>query len=268
MGSKALIIGIAKYASPKNNLDGVENDVSSIVSVLAKFNITDLEILRDSNATGNAIKNGMHNLVSDAKEGDVRILYYSGHGVKLPENIGAVVPGKGSDEALVPYEGSLSSLVLDSWISNFLTISLNPGVSFWAIYDSCYSGSMFKDFALDQTEKFVLFKDLILDSAPSTLAINQKPVLSTKAAVIDLTLVNSFHLGAVQDTTTALVQTIDGIKRSVFTWAIEKSIHPDMTIEDFEKIVSEAQKSLTPDRVPQIAFGPGNEKRKMFSGIY
>src|ERR1700677_3000790 len=64
-----------------DNLDGALNDVALMKDVLADLGITDFVILRNQEATADAILSALQkNLVDDAKSGDIRVFYYSGHG--------------------------------------------------------------------------------------------------------------------------------------------------------------------------------------------
>lgn len=269
MGTKALLVGIAKYANPAHNLNGVENDVAAFLRILNKFNITDIEILRDSNATSDNIRKGLYNLVSDTRDGDVRIFYQSSHGYLLPPEMS----NTDRDEALVPYEGTSSSLILDTWISQYLKTQLPKMVSFWGIYDACFSGDMYKDLIIDKDiitenslEKELKTKDIIFDSSPSRLYSTNQPVVGLKNLILDDMIQNSFHFGAVQSDAKAAILNIDGLNRSVFTWALEQVLVPGMSISQLEKLVSEKQKQKTPDRIPQIACTDANKNRIVFSG--
>ncbi|RTN21486.1 caspase family protein [Enterobacter quasimori] len=270
MGVKALLVGIAKYANPAHNLNGVENDVAAFLRILNKFGISDVEILRDSNATSDNIRKGLYNLVSDTKDGDARIFYQSSHGYLLPSEMSS----SNRDEALVPYEGTSSSLILDTWISQYLKTILPQTVSFWGIYDSCFSGSMYKDMVLDKDlitenvlEKELETNDIIFDSLPARLYSTGEQSLGLKNLILDDVIQNSFHFGAVQSDAKAAILNIDGLNRSVFTWALEQVLTPGMSISELEKLVTEKQKEKTPERIPQIACTDANKNRIIFSGI-
>jgi hypothetical protein len=273
MGTKALLVGLAKYANPKNNLDGVENDVSAMVKILTSFGITDLEIVRDSNATGENIKNGLRNLVAGAKAGDTRIFYYSGHGALLPPELSGTDDADGRDEALVPYEGTVGSLILDNWIGTFLKTVLPKDVFYWGIYDACHSGDLFKDavvdglpppFPADAQEKIVRFPDLYFDAPPIRMT-PQFDSPGVKTLILDAGLPNSIHLGAAEPAKTALVQSIGGQRRSVFTCAIERIARQGMTVADFEAAIVPAQAQLTSHHVPQVACDAANRGRALFT---
>src|SRR5258708_4256326 len=64
-----------------DNLDGAINDVALMKSALADLGVTDFVVLQNQDATAAAILGALRkNLIEDAKAGDVRIFYYSGHG--------------------------------------------------------------------------------------------------------------------------------------------------------------------------------------------
>jgi len=273
MSTKALVVGIEKYANPRNNLDGVSNDVAAMVQVLAKFGVTDLEILRDNNATATNIRTGLHNLVSGAKSGDTRIFYMSGHGVLLPPGMSGTDDADGRDEALVPYEGNVSSLIMDNWMAVFLKEVLPKDVFLWSIYDTCHSGQIFKDgfvdglpmpYAEDAVEKIVRLEDLTFDTAPMRVS-PRIGLPTTKSLILDNGLPNSVHLGAAEPEKTALVQQIGGVRRSVFTWAFEQAAQRDMSVADFEALLSVKQKEVTTHHTPQVAASEANRGRKLFA---
>lgn len=275
MSKRALIVGLASYANPKNNLDGVENDVATMVRVLSAHGITDLEILRDANATSENIRNALSALVTNAKSGDTRVFYYSGHGALLPADLSGTDDEDGRDEALVPYEGTLSSLILDNWMATFLKTQLKRDVFLWSIYDACHSGDMFKDavvaglpppFSPDAQEKVLKVDDLVMDMAPRRLATRSAVTgATTKALILDGGLVNSVHIGAAEPEKTALVQQIDGMRRSVCTCAIERSIAAGQNVVQFEGALAAAQAKLTNHHKPQVACSAANKTKALFS---
>ncbi len=83
------------------NLDGAINDVTLMKDVLTDLGITDFVILRDQEATADAILSALRkNLVDDAKAGDIRIFYYSGHGNHIKNQASAEQGGE--DQTIVP----------------------------------------------------------------------------------------------------------------------------------------------------------------------
>lgn len=257
MNTKALLVGLAEYSNPQNNLPGVNNDMLAINRVMAKFAITDTEVLRNANATDKNIKNGLLRLVQGAQAGDVRIFYISSHGTLLPPGFAGGDDPDGRDEAIVTYEATLSSLILDNWLAEFLRDSVPAGVNFWGIYDCCYSGDLFKaaavaGLAVEEQPKHLPFDQLIIDRLPEGLKLGETG-FSAKALILDGTLHNSFHFGAAEADRTALCKVINAEMRSVFTYALEQTIQVGQTVADFEKAVTAKSATITTAHTPQIA---------------
>jgi hypothetical protein len=272
MTKKALVVGIANYANPKNNLPGVNNDIPSVIKMLTNFGITDIEVLRDANATAANVMKGMNTLVMNAQADDVRVFYFSGHGALLPPGFSGGDDPDGRDEALVPYEGTVSTLILDNWIATFLKTILPSDVSFWGLYDSCHSGDIFKaaeisgiDTDPNEISKEMLFTDLVLDSMPTRLAPSANADFTLKNLVLDGGLTNSFHFGASEAEKPALCKTIDSIVRSVFTFGMTEVATPGMTVKEFEDAVKAKMAEVTSSHTPQIACSEANKTRSLFS---
>jgi hypothetical protein len=81
--------------------------------------------------------------MADAQPGDVRILYYSGHGTNVPA-IGSD-EDDGLDEVICPhdFEFSPEHYVTDNQIFGIIS-KVPAGVSVWFLSDSCYSGDLIR----------------------------------------------------------------------------------------------------------------------------
>ncbi len=124
------------------NLDGALNDLALMKSALADLGVTDFVILRNQEATASAILAALRkNLVDDAKPGDIRIFYYSGHGNHI-RNLASGEPG-GEDQTIVPADNWRDVPdVRDKEISRILWQAARKGVKVTFIADSCHSGSL------------------------------------------------------------------------------------------------------------------------------
>ena len=83
----ALLVGIAGYAGP-NALDGPVNDVNKMRQLLIGrlgFPADNITVLRDGQATRQAILNALDDLRRTARAGDVALFYYAGHGTVWPD---------------------------------------------------------------------------------------------------------------------------------------------------------------------------------------
>ncbi len=125
-----------------DNLDGAINDVALMKSTLTDLGVTDFVVLQNQEATAAAILGALQkNLVDDAKAGDVRIFYYSGHGNHV-RNLASAEQG-GEDQTLVPADNWRDVPdVRDKEISRILWQAARKGVKVTFIADSCHSGSL------------------------------------------------------------------------------------------------------------------------------
>ena len=99
-------------------------------------------ILQNQEATAAAILGALRkNLMDDAKPGDVRIFYYSGHGNHI-RNLASREQG-GEDQTIVPADNWRDVPdVRDKEISRILWQAARKGVKVTFIADSCHSGSL------------------------------------------------------------------------------------------------------------------------------
>jgi hypothetical protein len=124
------------------NLDGAINDVALMKIALADLGVTDFVVLQNQEATAQAILAALRrNLVDDAKPGDVRIFYYSGHGNHI-RNV-ASEEQSGEDQTIVPADNWRDVPdIRDKEISRILWAAARKGVKVVFIADSCHSGSL------------------------------------------------------------------------------------------------------------------------------
>lgn len=265
-----LVVAISEYADPRNNLDGVKNDVPAIMKILAGNGILNVEVIRDRNATLTNMQKALEQLVRGKSAGDVCVFYFSGHGILLPKEFSQTDDSDGQDEAFVTYECSLSSLMLDNWMAQYLKASLPRDVSFWGFYDCCHSGDLYKNVTIGgmppaEENKALTIDQIRVDAMPTSLGKNSDKDLKT--VVLDPGLGRSFHFGAAQADRPTLCKTIAGTRRSVFTWALAETIGPNtpLTIDDTEKLVSSKVAEETSVHIPQYARNPLERSRVLFT---
>ncbi len=114
---RALLIGVNKYQGENiPALAGCINDVFQVSAALQEngFNPEDIRVVLDERATSEGIRERLTWLLNDVREGDFRILYFSGHGVLLPVYNEQGQPDRFLD-ALVPHDfkGTLESAITD-----------------------------------------------------------------------------------------------------------------------------------------------------------
>lgn len=147
--SKALIIGVGNYnpelvaTIPKVNLRGIDIDVTNM-KVVAKslgFAESQIKTLLDSQATLNAIKQGLAWAASGVGAQDRVLVYFSGHGSYISD------PSSSSDEpmnVLTPYDtryenGTLVNVLKDREFGAML--SKIPAKETFVLVDACESAT-------------------------------------------------------------------------------------------------------------------------------
>jgi metacaspase-1 len=143
---RALLVGINDYPDPRMRLAGCMNDIYLTSAVLQEigFQPEDIRAVFNDRATAGGIRDRLHWLLDDARPGDSRVFYYSGHGAQLETySLGERVDRK--DECLVPYDfdWSLERAVVDDWLYELYS-QLDHQVSFFMVMDCCHSGGMIR----------------------------------------------------------------------------------------------------------------------------
>ena len=107
MQKRALVIGINDYTyAPR--LRGSINDtilMERILRAAAGFAGSNINFLRDTDATQAGILAGMDWLMQDTKQGDVAVFYFSGQGRRIPGKVGSR-PGN-MVSTIMPVDGRL-----------------------------------------------------------------------------------------------------------------------------------------------------------------
>jgi uncharacterized caspase-like protein len=150
MSKYALVVGINDYSNwssgvtitgstwTAGNLNYCEADATSMASVIKEgFVFDQVDTLLSASATQSAIMGALTTKLSSAAAGDVVCLYFSGHGLRSPEDPTAA--SKRYYEAICCYDAQ----VITSMQIATLAASLSPStVNFTIILDSCHSGGM------------------------------------------------------------------------------------------------------------------------------
>jgi metacaspase-1 len=144
---RALLIGINNYPDPANRLEGCVNDVFLMSSVLQEsgFDPEEIRIVLDERSTSQGIMERLHWLLDGVRDGDQRMLFYSGHGAQIPRYNAKDEPDH-VDECLVPYDFDWSPgrAILDNQFSELYS-QLPYESRFVAMFDCCHSGGLTRD---------------------------------------------------------------------------------------------------------------------------
>jgi hypothetical protein len=144
---RALLVGINDYPDPADKLEGCVNDVFMMSSVLQEsgFSPEDIRVVLDDRATAKGILDRMHWLLDGVRDGDQRVLFYSGHGAQIP-GYGATEEPDRVDECLVPFDFDWSPehAILDKQFCELYS-QLPYESHFVSVFDCCHSGGLTRD---------------------------------------------------------------------------------------------------------------------------
>lgn len=136
----AIIIGISNYPGTRNDLKYADDDAGDMFTALTTlygFDAGNIRLLKDLNATFEAIRAAVVEIRSKAVAGDEVVFFFSGHGAKGKADDG---DEELVDEAIVCHDGSSLVYIWDGqlkiWFSDFATSRIV------FIFDSCLSGGM------------------------------------------------------------------------------------------------------------------------------
>lgn len=151
MPKKALVVGINDYSNWNSgvtvgdltlsapNLQWCVGDSNSFADLLRSgFSFDQVTTLQDSQATSQAILNGISNLLNSSTAGDTVCFYFSGHGGRLPEKAGSS-PTR-YYKTIIPYDTAMITSMQVATIAQNLPPS---EINFTLVLDSCHSGGMF-----------------------------------------------------------------------------------------------------------------------------
>jgi hypothetical protein len=154
---RALLVGIDVYENPRFKARGCVNDTILLRDFLTsklKFDKDDIHVLKNSEATADAIREEVRNwLVKDTRPGDRVFFAYAGHGTRVPDEPNGDEVQDKMDEALavydveprlpiirgapvIPARGYITDDEVSRWIGDL------HGRQVVMLFDSCHSGTI------------------------------------------------------------------------------------------------------------------------------
>jgi hypothetical protein len=130
----ALLFGINAYGGA-NNLNGCLNDLKTVRNSLPDFQIREF---KDREVTRKCFRGELTYVFTNAVEGDMIYVHYSGHGSFIPDTSGDEIDGY--DETLYLYDGNF----VDDELAELMTL-IPYGVTVVLGMDCCYSGTNTRD---------------------------------------------------------------------------------------------------------------------------
>ena len=231
---KALLIGI-NYAGTKNELYGCINDVNGIKDRISSAGFTNINVITDftqKKPTKVNILKEFTNLLVNSQSGDLLFFMYSGHGYYTLD--------KNSDEKDGYDELIISSDlqgILDDELKSIIQQKLKKGVTLFAMFDSCFSGSV-----LDLRYQY-------MDS------LNYDNYTENDKA--SATIGNVFMISGCTDEQTSADAVFNNKPNGAMTWSLLESLkqNPPESWRDLVKNMRKILKSSNYDQIPQFSSG-------------
>ncbi len=185
MAKRAVLIGINDYLDPEiHDLNGCVADVEAMSEVLCDCyqfdpaNLTKLVLPQQNTREG--ILGALKALVEATADGDIALVYYSGHGSQVPDTNGDEVDHW--DETIVPSDSSRSANgavldIIDDELQSYILALADRTAYATFIFDSCHSGSIDRDLLRPATVEGVLAEDRPAPRAtlPATKELSVQP---------------------------------------------------------------------------------------------
>ncbi len=252
----ALIVAIDNYPIPSHCLNGCRNDASAFAEYLADYSkangITYREKrLFDSEATRQAIMDNFSHYKA-AKDDDVCVLYYSGHGSQMAAAPEFWDEEDGKSETLVCYDSRMPNGrdMIDKELATLIWLATKDRDGhFLAVMDCCHSGSNTRD------PKNVKERKTREDSPfkpRDTSAFFGKEYWKKSQPPSS----RHVHLAAAKSDETAKELIIDGKQRGAFTSNLIKALKETGAMVSYQELMSRVSQrviNLVEKQTPQCA---------------
>ena len=231
---KALLIGI-NYTGTNNELYGCINDVNSVNERIVKKEFDNICILTDlttKKATKDNILLELKNLLINSQSGDLLFLLYSGHGSYTIDRNGDETSGY--DQMIVSCD---SKGIIDDELKAIIQTYLKSGVTLFAMFDSCFSGSV-----LDLRYQY-------MDSINYDNFTENDKELET--------LGNVLLISGCTDRQTSMDSVFNDVANGAMTWSLLEGLKqkPNCTWRELIKLMRSLLKENNYQQIPQFSSG-------------
>ena len=269
----SLTYGINHYKTPNNDLKGCVNDALIWSDILKNLYGFENRLLLNEDATFFAVYSIIEDMITNSKAGDVLVITGSSHGTHLPDKDCDEVDGQ--DEAICLYDNILTDDAFSKLISK-----LPDGVSLTVISDSCFSGTVTRDYDQSGTYKnprympFNEYADItglknifdILHLHPNTNEDNQpdKPV---PVPVNDQQGMKEVLISGCSNKQYSYDAEINGTYHGAFSFYAQQIIrnNPNLTYQQFYQALSKKLPNDSYPQSPQLEGKVSNLEKPLFT---
>ena len=200
------------------------------------YNKNNITTLLNEKATGANIILSLTSLLANANSGDLLFFQFSGHGsYELDKN--GDETDTNSDQDIV---GADLNFVSDDTLKSIINANLKPGVTLFALFDSCFSGSI-----LDLRYKYM---DSMMGNNIYSENLNESETAG-----------NVIMISGCDDMQTSTDAIINKKYEGAMTWAFLKTLNDASNKITWRQLILNMRNTLTDNRfliqTPQISSG-------------
>jgi len=270
----ALLVGIDDYPSESDRLKGCVNDAAAWYSFLKKhaqklgYEFQPL-ILNNKEATRQAIIDGFTHHLANAKQADLAVFFFAGHGSQEPGRIEfGQNPNKDKNQTLVCCDSRTDRGwdLVDKEISNLVALVASSNPQITLIMDCCHSGSSSRENFVERRVESDKRKHRPIESyfVPSAVKGIQNRVRGSvaqgKQGPFQLLKGRHILLAACHETETAKEIKGRGVFSSYLQNALSESTREWTYAELLTKVRHAMKKNNIPAQIPQLEIIEGDEK--------
>jgi hypothetical protein len=226
----ALLVGI-NYKNTSKELYGCINDTKNIQNILqTKYGFKNFVFLTDDTSNKPTKQNiiyALTKLLVNSISGDSLFFLYSGHGTCTTDLNNDEVDGQ--DELIVPINATnIKSCILDDELNQIIKNNLKPGVKLFALFDSCFSGTILDlKYNFDNLDNITVNPNIV-DSLGQVFMISG----CTDKQTSDDAIINNKNTGAM---TFSFIQTIEQYGMSITLKQLVENMRKLLTDNGFQQ---------------------------------
>ena len=247
----ALIVAIDNYPNPAHRLNGCKNDANAFRGYLANYCKANglaynEKNLFDADATRQGVIDGFSHF-KKAQEGDVSVLYYSGHGSQMAAPPEFWDEQDHRSETIVCYDSRIPGGrdLIDKELATLIWLATKDSDNhFLAVMDCCHSGSNTRD--LNIRARMAEPSSFVPRDASGFFGKEHWVKYQPPSA-------RHVHLAAAKDSETAKELSIQGTPRGAFTYNLIQTLEQMGTCITYEELtahVGQRVRNLVKEQTP------------------
>lgn len=256
---RALLVGIDQYTSAQH-LRGSVNDAQTLANALKQAGVTDLSLLTDTAADMATFDQTWQAIVGRAESGDVIMLTFSGHGIRVPTADPRTTPdGFEKGFLLGPYNAKSApeEILRDEDLYDRFAEATRRGLKVFFVADACHAGAGVR--GIDGRSKSGLRFQRYETGSQPLVVVDQATPVAARPQNPDVTV-----FSATDERLTIQEIVVDEQVRGALSYAVARGLAAvsdsgTVRLVDLKKFVSPMVRELSGNRqIPQFTIPDDN----------